>query len=143
MGIFDLIRLDGRFFLPLASLPTAPPTRAMTQRVEKTDDYSSDEEKRTESEKSLALDAMDKPERTRGVLAMERLSERIGVNRIYLFLLYGGFALLGELLFFTLSSSFLRTDVGEAYILSLDQYTSGTYLTVATSVSFQGKFLEF
>ena len=66
----------------------------MNQREEKVDDYSSDEEKRTASEKSLALDAVD-PERSRGVLGMERLSVRIGTNRIYLYLLYGGFALLG------------------------------------------------
>lgn len=78
-------------FLPL------PRTDAMNQREEKVDDYSSDEEKRTASEKSMALDAVDDSERTRGVVAMEGLSARL--NRNYWILLYGGFALLGKISF--------------------------------------------
>ena len=57
----------------------------------KLDEYSSDEEKN--SEKSLSeVDAVDS-ERSRGVVGMERLSARL--DRTYLVLIYGGFALLG------------------------------------------------
>ncbi|KDE07039.1 hypothetical protein MVLG_02617 [Microbotryum lychnidis-dioicae p1A1 Lamole] len=56
------------------------------------------------------------PSISRGVRKMQALQRRL--NFKYLSLLYGGFALL-------------------AFVMSLDQYTSGTYLTTATSVSFK------
>ncbi|SGZ31145.1 BQ5605_C047g12317 [Microbotryum silenes-dioicae] len=55
------------------------------------------------------------PRKSRGVVKMEHLARRI--NTKYLVWLYGGFALL-------------------AYVMSLDQYTNGAYLTQATSTSF-------
>ncbi|SCV73286.1 BQ2448_7212 [Microbotryum intermedium] len=56
------------------------------------------------------------PRKSRGVIRMEHLARRI--NTKYLVFLYGGFALL-------------------AYVMSLDQYTNGAYLTQATSTSFE------
>lgn len=54
-------------------------------------------------------------EKSRGVVGMENLYSRLTTK--YRVLLYGGFALL-------------------AYVMSLEQYTNGTYRSTATSVSF-------
>ncbi|KAI5449653.1 hypothetical protein NCC49_004203 [Naganishia albida] len=68
----------------------------------------------------------DKPDgpiitsKSKGVIGMELLASRL--NKKYFILLYGGFILL-------------------AYTLSLDQYTSGTYNTYATSQAFQAHSL--
>ncbi|KAJ9099689.1 hypothetical protein QFC20_005621 [Naganishia adeliensis] len=58
--------------------------------------------------------------KSKGVIGMELLASRL--NTKYLILLYGGFILL-------------------AYTLSLDQYTSGTYNTYATSQAFEAHSL--
>lgn len=74
-----------------------------------------DMEKASEPTSSSPSSSLLVAPKSRGVVQMEELNHRMDTK--YRVLLYGGFAIL-------------------AYVMSLDQYTTSSYLTAATSVSF-------
>lgn len=77
-------------------------------------------------------------EKSRGVQRMEFLSARVGTK--YRVLLYTGFTLLAYVMslgnYAFLLSTFVLVLMSFFFLISSDQYTAGTYLTTATSVSF-------
>ncbi|GJN91562.1 hypothetical protein Rhopal_004585-T1 [Rhodotorula paludigena] len=102
---------------PLNRSPSRDEEKAETGSSYSSQDRSNKAAATTNSDAAFAdsSDGALVTEKSRGVVQMEALQSRLSTK--YRILLYGGFALL-------------------AYVMSLDQYTNGTYLQAATSVSF-------